>query len=145
MEHYTPDSFAQQRTVAFFLNQARNIMVMEMDAALKDLGITGQQLGLMAAMKRDRACTPFELSKLLGIDTGAMTRLLDKLEEKGCVVRSRSLEDRRVVNLSITAKGEQVLEQAYILGPNVLNARLQDFSVDEFVEFDRLLKKFVGV
>jgi DNA-binding MarR family transcriptional regulator len=145
MEHYTPETFAQQRTVAFFLNQARNVMVMEMDASLKGLGITGQQLGLMASMKRDLASTPFELAKLLGIDTGAMTRLLDRLEEKELIVRSRSLEDRRVVNLAITAKGEQVLADAYIVGPQVLNARLENFSAEEFAEFDRLLRKFAGV
>jgi DNA-binding MarR family transcriptional regulator len=144
MEHYTPESFAQEQSIGFFLNRARNSMVMEMDAALKTLGISAQQLGLLVSIKRGVASTPFELSKLLSIDTGAMTRLLDKLEEKEFLVRSRSLEDRRVVNLRITEKGKQVPLEAFVIAPEVLNARLADFSAQEFAEFRRLLGKFAG-
>lgn len=60
------------------------------------------------ALFNGTAATPFELSKLLGIDTGLMTRTLNKLESKDLLRRSRNLEDRRVVNLALTAKGEGV-------------------------------------
>lgn len=40
-----------------------------------------------------------------------MTRLLDRLEEKGLVIRTRSREDRRVVFCVLTAEGSDLLER----------------------------------
>ena len=144
MEHYTKDSFSLTRSVGFAINKARNVLVTEMDAALKDLDITSQQMGILLSLTSGIATTPFELSKLLGIDTGLMTRMLDKLETKGILERSRSLEDRRVVNLKLTEKGEEVASQLPEVAPGVLNNRLKDFSRAEFKELHRLLFKFLG-
>jgi DNA-binding MarR family transcriptional regulator len=131
-------------SVGLFLNQARNALTADMDGAIKALDLSTMQMGLLITMKRGAASTPFELSKLLSIDTGAMTRMLDKLEAKGLLTRSRSLEDRRVVNLALTEKGEQVMEQACVIVPQVLNARLAGFTVQEFNELRRLLAKFAN-
>jgi len=125
------------------INKARNILTIEMDAALKDLDISSQQMGILMSLSLGVAATPFELSKLLGIDTGLMTRMLDKLEAKGLLQRSRSLEDRRVVDLTLTEKGEEVAGQIPEVAPDVLNAHLKKFSKVEFEELRRLLRKFL--
>jgi DNA-binding MarR family transcriptional regulator len=142
MDHYSKENYHLTQSVGFLLNCARNTMLVEMDAALKDLDITGQQMGILLSLTRGVATTPFELSKLLGIDTGLMTRVLDKLEAKCLLSRSRSLDDRRVVNLTLTEKGQQVAEHVPEVAPKVLNHRLRNFSEEEFAEFRRLLAKF---
>lgn len=90
------------------------------------------------------ASAPFELSRLLGIDTGLMTRMLDKLEIKGLLERSRSIEDRRVVNLKLTDEGEAIAERLPEIAPVVLNRRLKKFTKAEFEELRRLLNKFLA-
>jgi len=142
MDHYSKENFRLTQSVGFFLNRARNTLLVEIDAALKDLDITGQQMGILLSLTHGVATTPFELSKLLAIDTGLMTRMLDKLEAKGLLSRSRSLDDRRVVNLILTEKGQQVAERIPDVAPKVLNQRLRNFSKEEFAEFRRLLAKF---
>jgi DNA-binding MarR family transcriptional regulator len=144
LEHYTPANFSLTNSVGFSLTKARNLVASEMDAALKDLDISSQQMGIMISLQRELATTPFELAKLLSIDTGLMTRMLDKLEAKGLLARSRSVEDRRVVNLKLTRKGEAIAAQIPEVAPTVLNARLKKFSKSEFEELKRLLNKFIG-
>lgn len=144
MNHYTPENFSLTQSVGFSINKARNVLVSEMDAALKDLDITAQQMGILLSMRRGAATTPFELSRLLGIDTGLMTRMLDKLETKGLLERSRSIEDRRVVNLKLTKEGEAVAAQLPHIIPVVLNRRLKKFTKAEFEELRRLLNKFLA-
>jgi DNA-binding MarR family transcriptional regulator len=144
MGHYSKDSFSPDQSVGFAINKARNILIAEMDAALKDLDINSQQMGVLLAMHRGMATTPFELAKLLAIDTGLMTRMLDKLESKGLLARSRSVEDRRVVNLSLTEEGEAVANHIPEVAPAVLNNRLKHFTKAEFKELQRLLFKFVA-
>ena len=142
MDHYTTRNFMLTESVGFRIVKARNVVVAEMDAALKDLDITGQQMGILLSLEQGVATTPFELSKLLGIDTGLMTRMLDKLETKGLLARSRDADDRRVVNLNLTAKGLQTAAQIPEIAPHVLNARLRKFTKAEFAELNRLLRKF---
>jgi len=132
MNHYSPDTFSLTQSVGFSINKARNVLVTEMDAALKELDITAQQMGILLSMRHATAATPFELSKLLGIDTGLMTRMLDKLEAKGLLARSRNIEDRRVVNLKLTKAGEAVAAQLPEIVPVVLNRRLKKFTRAEF-------------
>ncbi|WP_027210041.1 MarR family winged helix-turn-helix transcriptional regulator [Burkholderia sp. WSM2232] len=144
MNHYTPRNFIITNSIGLKLVKARNLLSAEMDAALKDLEITGPQMGILLSMKQGIANTPFELSKMLGIDTGLMTRMLDKLESNGLLQRSRDPGDRRVVNLTLTAAGQKVAERMREVAPHVLNARLRNFSKAEFAEFDRLLRKFIG-
>ncbi|HVE06685.1 MAG TPA: MarR family transcriptional regulator [Paraburkholderia sp.] len=143
MRHYTKDNYNLTESVGFTLNKARNLITMEMDGALKDLGISSQQMGILLSLKQQLASTPFELSKLLGVDTGLMTRMLDKLESKALIVRSRDTEDRRVVNLSLTSGGRAVAAQIPEIAPAVLNARLKKFTKAELDELRRLLRKFV--
>jgi DNA-binding MarR family transcriptional regulator len=144
MKHYTPQSFLLMQSVGFLLTKARNILTAEMETALQVLDITGPQMGVLVAMQRGLASTPFELSKMLSVDTGLMTRILDKLETKGLLERSRSTDDRRVVNLALTKKGEEVAAEIPNIAPEVLNARLKKFTKAEFEELCRLLDKFIG-
>ncbi|RLK39413.1 MarR family winged helix-turn-helix transcriptional regulator [Cupriavidus plantarum] len=142
MDHYTKDNFQMTKSVGFQLNRARNSLVMELDGALQSLDITAQQIGILLSLTHGVASTPYELCKILAIDTGLMTRMLDKLEKRGLLCRSRSLEDRRVVNLAITEKGREVAARIPDIVLPVLNHRLRDFTPSEFDEFLRLLHKF---
>ena len=144
MKHYTPQSYSLMQSIGFLLTKARNLITAEMETALKDLDITGPQMGVLLAIQHDQASTPFELSKMLSVDTGLMTRILDKLEAKGLLERSRDLDDRRVVNLTLTKKGEEVAAEIPNIAQEVLNARLKKFTKAEFEELCRLLEKFIG-
>lgn len=144
MDHYSAMNFSLTQSIGFLLTKARNLLSAEVDAKLKELDISSQQMGILLSLQRGVATTPFELSRLLGIDTGLMTRMLDKLEAKGLLSRSRSVEDRRVVNLSLTTAGEAAAGRIPEIVPPVLNARLRNFSESEFEELKRLLTKFVG-
>jgi DNA-binding MarR family transcriptional regulator len=143
VNHYNKRNFMLTQSVGFTLAKARNLVTAEIDAALKEYDISSQQMGILLSLHRAMAKTPFELSTLLGIDTGLMTRTLDKLEDKGLLERSRSGDDRRIVNLTLTEKGQEVATRIPDIVPPVLNARLKHFSREEFEEFRRLLEKFI--
>ena len=143
MEHYTRETFLSKESIGLSLSKARNMLLMKMDAALKEESVTSQQMGIVLSISRGAAGTPIELAKLLGIDTGLMTRMLDKLEKQGLLARVRSLEDRRVVNLHLTEKGAALGTRIPEIAPQVLNALFRNFSVHEFEELQRLLNKML--
>lgn len=144
MKHYVKSRFLITDSIGFYIARARNSLQIDMDAALKTLGVNAPQMGVLLSIANRGTATPFELSKELVIDTGLMTRMLDKLETHGWLKRERSLEDRRVVNLYLTEAGERMSAELAKIVPDVLNTRLQTFTKEEFEEFRRLLKKFTA-
>ena len=131
------------QSIGFMLTKARNLVAADMDAALKPIDITSQQMGIVLWLSRGIAATPFEMSRHLSIDTGLMTRMLDKLEAKGLLKRTRSNTDRRVFDLKLTNKGEAVAAEIPDIALPVLNGRVKSFSKAEFKELLRLLGKFI--
>ena len=73
-----------------------------------------------------------------------MTRMLDRLEAKGFIIRSRREDDRRVVNVALTKAGHEIIK---LLPPTicaVLNDHLRGFSKKEFETFKDLLRRFLA-
>jgi DNA-binding MarR family transcriptional regulator len=64
-------------------------------------------------------------------DTGSMTRILDRLEEKGLLRRERCHEDRRVVFLRVAAAGRAQLPRLRAAGSRVLEDHLAGFNAAE--------------
>lgn len=143
MKHYSKEDFHLTENVGFAISKARNLVMMQMDAAVKGLNVRAHHVGIFMSLLRGVDTTPAMLSRHLGVDTGLMTRTLDKLEALGMLTRSRSCDDRRVVNLELTAAGRAVALRIAEIAPDVLNARLHRFTKDEFDELSRLLRKFL--
>ena len=144
MSHYSKEDFHLTDNIGFAISKARNLVVGQMDAAVKGLNVRAHHVGIFMSLLRGIDTTPATLSRHLAIDTGLMTRTLDKLETLGMLTRTRSADDRRVVNLELTEAGREVASRIAEIAPDVLNERLQCFTKDEFDELRRLLHKFLN-
>ncbi len=72
-----------------------------------------------------------ELARSLGHDSGGMTRLLDRLEERGLLERHADPSDRRSLCIRPTAAGLALGERLAAIGDEVLAQALRGFSVPE--------------
>ena len=79
---------------------------------LDKLDLTYTQYIAMMVMWEKKEVTVTELGKCLYLDSGTLTPLLKKLEEKNYVVRNRSKVDERNLIVSITQEGEDLKKQA---------------------------------
>jgi DNA-binding MarR family transcriptional regulator len=141
---YQADEIQLTSSLGYYLTKARNVLVERTDRAVKPLGLTAQQIGVILMLSSRRASTPFELSRAMSYDSGSMTRLLDRLEKKGFVVRTRSDADRRMVKLELTPQGHEAARQLPSLGAAVLNEQLRGFSPDEHATLIDLLARFIA-
>lgn len=90
-------------------------------------GLTGPQLILLQELARLREVSVGSLAKKVSLSNGTVTDILDRLEKRGFVTRSRSEADKRRVYAHITERGQQVLQES----PPLLH---ENFSAD----FERL-------
>ena len=79
---------------------------------LDELGLTYTQYITMMVLWEHKAMTVKALGQELYLDSGTLTPLLKKLEEKGFVTRRRSELDERNLIVTITEKGEAMRDQA---------------------------------
>ena len=93
--------------IGYLITGVRTRMMQEMDASLSPYSLTAAQFIILRRIAEGVATTAAELCRVLEYDTGSMTRMLDRLEEKNVIVRERSSDDRRVVNIQLTAQGAE--------------------------------------
>jgi DNA-binding MarR family transcriptional regulator len=74
-----------------------------------DGGLTLSQYGLLEGLASRRAARVQELAAGAGISPSTATRILDALERRGIVRRTRSTKDRRAVAVSLTELGAELL------------------------------------
>ncbi|MDR0458455.1 MAG: MarR family transcriptional regulator [Burkholderiaceae bacterium] len=93
------------------LMRAAALLRARMDAALAREGIDmrGYLALVSISLCNDEALRPSDLSVLLDATRTQVTRILDALARQKLVMRAPSREDRRTLNLTLTAAGQRKL------------------------------------
>jgi len=141
---YTLQNYTPEESIGFLLKRAGNQLSITIDRALAQFDMTHAQLGIFLKLLHARAGTAADLARELMTDTGAITRTLDRLEEKGFICRTRSNEDRRVVQVELTEKGRQLADQMTEVAISALNQHLRGFSETEVAQFKGFLRRMIA-
>lgn len=126
-----PQAPEEGLSVGYLLGRARASLLSSLDARLERFGLSGMQFAVLKHIADGSARTAAELCRFMQYDTGAMTRILDRLEERALVRRERSREDRRAVVLRLAAAGRAQLPRLAAVAAQVLEAHLDGFTVAE--------------
>lgn len=124
-------SQVDDNSLGFLMKQVYLSLNRLMDQDMTPLGLTAMQWRPIICLAKNRADTAAELAKIIAVDTGAMTRTLDRLEAKGLVARSRSQEDRRVVRLELTEAGQAIAHDIPARISRSMQHHLRGFDAEE--------------
>lgn len=145
---YSLDTYEPRQGLGHLIGRARTQLLSAIDTELaKDeflgpLEVTSAQLIVIVNLAGlECATSASELCKGISYDAGAMTRMLDRLEAKGLVRRTRSPEDRRLVNLELTQAGKAAYPRLREISMRVLNRSLRGFTSDEAKLLEGLLQR----
>ena len=95
------------RRPIYTLHQIHQSLAKLEDKMHRNLGITTQQFGVLAAIKSILPpATPTAIAEWLDRNTNSVTLILDRMEKDGLVSRIRDLDDRRSLRLEIKEKGK---------------------------------------
>src|SRR5690348_5610256 len=76
-----------------------------------DDNLADGQIFLLFLLCRKDVCKASDIANEIGITSGAVTGMTDKLVNMGLIHRDRSEEDRRVVLLSLTGQGKEMVNK----------------------------------
>ncbi len=140
-QHYQVSNFRAQNSIGYLVKRAHSLMLDVMEPLLEERGFTFVQYVILAWLRDGIAVNPKDLCAQYRHDSGAMTRLIDQLAERGLLERARRDRDRRKVELQLTPAGREAIESLIPLVVEKLNLALADFSGEEVQELLRLLIK----
>jgi len=88
------------------------------------LGLSMAQLHILYTLQRNGQMTMSGLAEVLNVSLSNATGLIDRIEERGYVERTRTPEDRRVVLIRVTPQGERMLGEIDALSDDLLRSVL---------------------
>ncbi len=139
--HYEVSTYKSQLGLGYLVKRAHSLMLDIMEPVFEARGFTFIQYVIMSWLRDGIAVNPKEICARYRHDSGALTRVIDQLAERGLVERVRRDRDRRKVELQLTPVGRETIEKLVPLVVEKLNLALEDFSADEAHELQRLLLK----
>lgn len=142
---YTQENYSLDESIGYLISRARAVLTANFDKALAEFDMTHAQYGIFRKLLDARDdMTAGDLAREWCYDTGAMTRMLDRLEEKGLLARERSPADRRVVLVRLTDKGRALAGRLSQVAIDALNRHLQGFSAEEVGQLKDLLRRLIA-
>jgi DNA-binding MarR family transcriptional regulator len=88
------------------------------------LGISMAQLNILYSLRRSGEMPMSRLADVLNVSLSSATGLIDRLEERGYIERTRVPEDRRIVMVRLTHAGVQMLDDQDALADDLLRSVL---------------------
>ena len=113
--------------------------------AKKQTGITGPQLW---AIKMIAEFSPIQVSALdhkMYLHPATVVGILNRLEEQGLVLRMRTREDRRVVDVDLTPEGQALVARAPEVAQGLLAAGLEVLPAARLLDIASSLDQLVQI
>lgn len=128
--------------VGYQLRMAYVAVRRHFESAMEKLDLTQKQTSVLWLIDANAGVSQIALANELSMDRASMMAIVDRLEERGLIVRKRSSEDGRRQELYSTAKGRKVLAQAKTAIHDHEKWMTAKFSRAELASFTGSLKRF---
>lgn len=84
-----------------------------------------------------------ELSNYMHITDSSAMRLIERLERDGLLIRSRSKIDRRILLISLTDKGTNLIKKLLPLGQEFSQELINGITEEELIIFQKVMNKML--
>ena len=93
------------------IHKAVRQITLYLEPQCSELGVSPAEGHLLSYLRTYAPCTIVEILRVFGIRPSTMTSMLERLAERGLVVRGPDPDDRRSVRVKLTREGKSVAER----------------------------------
>ncbi|MEJ0062924.1 MAG: MarR family transcriptional regulator [Alphaproteobacteria bacterium] len=130
-----------QTNEALLIVEAGRAIRRDFDCRARDIGLTRAQWQVLGNLRRNPGVNQKELAEMLDVQPITLTRLIDRLQKTGWVVRKPDKRDRRMHRLYLTAQVGGVVRQMQELALELRRDSLHGFTRREHATLLTLLNK----
>lgn len=129
------------KQIGFLLYVASKELIKKYTPLLKKYNLTYTGYIVLVAIDEKEVINIKTLGDRLYLDSGTLTPLLKKLEEKGFINRERAVNDERNLRVSLTQQGIET--QSAILDEVVTSFKKLDMENEQYTELRDSLEYFI--
>lgn len=114
----------------------------------RSVGITLSTWRLLSSLKSRGTCTVGELAACTVMRPAVVSRILTQMEKQGLVRRRQSKADHRVVQITLTHKGERLFQAAFTIAGQHRDDALRGLSASDtasLLAMLRTLQRNIGI
>ena len=130
-------------TLWVLLRQAKDTVFKATEKELSQYGISPEQAGVLSIVQfLDNKATPAEISRWLLREPHTVSGILSRMEKKGLIRKTKDLDRKNLVRVTLTDKGQQ----AYLQSTKIesIGKIMSCLSEEECQQLSSCLKKLRG-
>ena len=130
-------------SLPMLIRQIRDGLLRQIERHIEtnDIGINYSQYLVVKILAKNGPQMPGDLARFLDHNAGAMTRLIDRLEDRGYVQRKPHAEDRRALTIELTATGQQLWQAISRYIEHAQELALRDLNAADRTRLFELLRR----
>lgn len=132
------------RRTAFLLSQLGSFAADRFAQEVRELGLSASDAGVLRLLARSPGLSQRALADRLGAVPSRVVVLVDSLESRGLVLRTRSASDRRNHELTLTEAGTAMLGRLRTVGEGHESDVLDPLTTAERAQLNGLLRKLAA-
>jgi len=113
-------------------------------AVVKESGLTPAQMHAIEILGHQESLRMKELAQKLGVTTGTLTVMIDRLEQNDLISRKPNENDRRSIVLVLTKKGQKYFKEHHKLHLELTSEITSSLNEDETKQFYTFIEKLVS-
>lgn len=121
-----------------------SVLPMQMPDISK-LDLTMAQLRLVMLLYQKKQMHVSEVAAVFGVTSATISSLIERMVERGVVLRQPDPEDRRAVICSLSPHGLEMMDGFWNSQQQMMNSLLQELSLKHLRAYDELLVAFMEI
>jgi DNA-binding MarR family transcriptional regulator len=134
---HQPDLDAVVEAIVYLYTESRRIT----KGVAGRYGLTGPQLAVVKMLEPVGKLSLSELSSQIRARNSTVTGIIDRMEREELVVRRRSKQDRRVINIELTDKGQKLAAEIPVEPVQIFRQVLGELGARDAADLRRILTK----
>jgi DNA-binding MarR family transcriptional regulator len=133
----------EAESLGYLARYAHRAFVKALAAELERHGILTAHWSVLRILWDIEGLTQVELAERMRVEKASLTGVLDAMERRGLIVRERNTEDRRKINITLTAKGRGLKAKVLPYAGKINRKATRGMSEAEAGQLRRLLGKLI--
>jgi DNA-binding MarR family transcriptional regulator len=127
----------------YLLNEASQAVRSQLEAALRDLQMTGIQYTILTIVDEHASISSTELSRRFFVTAQTMNEIITWLEKRRLIARREDPANKRILRMALTAQGRKLLKRCEKIADRVEDAAFDWIDVDDFDTLRQSLRNLV--
>ncbi|MFP7296440.1 MarR family winged helix-turn-helix transcriptional regulator [Neobacillus niacini] len=107
--------------------------------------LTTDQHYILSYIQKSHECTSSELAEAFDVNKSAITAIINRLADRGLIERTRDINDRRVVYLTLSEKGNELHLKTHEKVHLLVESFITQFDEKEITNFINTYEKLAQI